>query len=243
MIIEESVESMNERYGMPAEYRPNRKAVTIESEEGDYWTSERIGRSAVFQYHVYQLARRWIKNRSTRLLDVGSGPGVKLAELLAPYVAEIVCADQPSVERVLLKTLPQAKFVPMNLEEPRVHFEKPFDVVMCVDVLEHLHDPDPCIELIYEALSPSGVAIISTPERKALRGRDCFHCPKAEHVREWRKAEFANYLKSRGFTILQHLCMPGERVSNWKADLSMVTSRVLSLPGWHACQAVVCRAS
>ncbi len=50
--------------------------------------------------------------------------------------------------------------------------------------------------------------MISTPERDILRGPDNTSSPQPEHVREWNRAKFREYLESLGFMVTEHEIMP-----------------------------------
>jgi hypothetical protein len=92
-----------------------------------------------------------------------------------------------------------------DFDNPRSDVEiPPGGLVICADVLEHLEDPDSLLQYLKDRVLPSGMILLSTPDRDALRGIECFDCPNAFHVREWNSPELVEYLSSRGFEIQAH---------------------------------------
>jgi SAM-dependent methyltransferase len=234
---------MPERYCTKTGYRPNEQALTFEEDEsGAYWTQWRIEAAAVFQYYVYKKCLSLLQSRGyDSLLDVGCGFAVKVKQLLAPHCHDIVLIDQPSLAQPLSQLLPQSEFIPVNLERINFDLSRKFDLIVCADVLEHLLNPDNCVAFIRRHLASNGLAVFSTPERDHLRGKSCDHSPKPEHVREWNGAEFAEYITSRGFEIVEHLYLPQRRLSQAEFLCSRILSRFIRNRRWSSCQVIVCR--
>jgi hypothetical protein len=115
--------------------------------------------------------------------------------------------------------------------------------VICSDVIEHLVNPDPCLDLIKRHLSPDGFAVISTPERKALRGFGCMYSPKPDNVREWSAVECRHYVETRGFRLVRHLLYPPGRVSRAELCLSRLLPWWIGRSRWRSCQVLICRHS
>jgi hypothetical protein len=90
-------------------------------------------------------------------------------------------------------------------------------------------------------MAPGGLLLISTPERNALRGRNCLHCPHPMHVREWTLAEFARYLASRGLEIIDHRLLPQQRTSSPRKLVGRLMVAFGQPPAWHSCQLAICR--
>jgi SAM-dependent methyltransferase len=230
-----------DRYFIKSGYTENCRAQSFDEDGIEaFWSEERRRTSAIFQYHVYALSRRLARERSgVRLMDVGCGPGVKLESMLQSVCKEICVVDQPSLAPLVSEILPDSRFVPANLESIDDELDDRFDLILCVDVLEHLHDPNPCMAFIRRHLAVGGAAILSTPERDHLRGRDCTSCEKPEHVREWNGAEFRRYVEHSGFSVVDQLLFPQIRLSLPEFGLSRLLAPTVENRRWSSCQVVV----
>ena len=232
----------NNAYCIKAGYQSNLAPASFDEDGSVYWTPQRVTASLAFQFHVYQTAQRLMRERSFRtVLEVGCGPAAKTRQILAPAARRIVLVDQPSVERMATRMLPQAEYIATNLERPSFPGDEQFDLVLCADVIEHLLDPDPCLLMMREHLQPQGLLVLSTPDRDVLRGRNCMASPKRDHVREWNRTEFAEFVVSRGFDIVQHGSVPQRRLSAWEFAVSCWLGSIWPWARWVGCQMIIAR--
>ncbi len=235
--------SSGDRYAIRTDYRENPVQATYDpSGDPRYWDAGRLKSAASYQYDVYAAAARLARERSLKtLLDVGSGPPVKLRELM-PAGLDICLVDQPNTAQHAAELLPGAQFFSANLEGDFPAIGRTFDLVLCADVIEHLVDPDPCLDFMRRHLAPQGLLLISTPERETLRGKDCTHSPHPMHVREWSFGEFSRYLASRNLDVVAHLMLPQQRTSPARKALGRLMSALGRPPAWYSCQLAICRA-
>ena len=138
------------------------------------------------------------------------------------------------------------KFHAVDLETIDLDLDTKFDIVLCADVVEHLADPNPCIEFIKTHMKPDGVALISTPERERLYGKHQLKSGHPCHVREWNYREFSAYLTSREFTIKQHVILHQKRQER-TGFVSGAVRTALDRLGFHnsafSCQLAICSLS
>lgn len=228
-------------YCIKPTYHPRSKAVSLDTPDAPpYWTPNRIRLSLLYQYDVYALAQRLMRTGALKtVLDVGSGPGMKSKELLLPFADRLVLIDQPSTRKTATQNNPSAKFVGADLENPAVRLSEKFDLVVCSDVVEHLANPNPCMKFIFDHLTDSGVAVLSTPERDIVRGPDCDRSPNEDHVREWNSAEFAKYVSSQGFRIIDQLLLSQMRLSWYERILRRFVGWSTRSAKWHGCQTLI----
>jgi SAM-dependent methyltransferase len=137
--------------------------------------------------------------------------------------------------------LPAARFVEADLDELELDLGRSFDLIVCADVLEHLKHPDACLRFIRSHLAEGGRALLSTPERDHLRGRDCMRSPHPGHVREWNAAEFRRFVGGCGLVVERQLMLPQGRTHPLELAASRLLGRYLLSRRWASCQAVVCR--
>lgn len=223
-------------------YACNHAAVTYEStQSGEYWTPTRIRNAAVYQHHVYELAARIARARGSRSgVDIGCGAATKARSFLAPVLEQLVLIDQPTCAGLAATMLPDARFIGADLEVCDVDLPGKFDLIVCADVLEHLVDPRACLEFARRHLADGGVAVFSTPERDALRGRDCDRSLHDAHVREWNLDEFRRLLEWAGFAVIDQPALPAARLSPAEELLRVVVPARLRPRRWRHCQAALC---
>jgi SAM-dependent methyltransferase len=122
--------------------------------EENYW----------FQRHVlaYGFAERLAAGK--RVLDAGCGDGYGTA-LLARVASEAVGVDyeRPVIERAQ-RLYPAARFDTANLIE-LPYPDASFDVLVSMQVIEHLHTPQEFLSECARVLTPDGLLILSTPNR------------------------------------------------------------------------------
>jgi SAM-dependent methyltransferase len=129
-----------------------------------------------------------------RVVDVGSGEGYGAA-LLAATAAEVVGIelDPLSVEHARRNhSRPNLHFVQGSVLEAEGYGDRPFDVAVCFEVLEHLHEQEVLLENIGRALTDDGLLLISTPDREVYSAPGAI--PNPYHVRELTRREFADLL-------------------------------------------------
>ncbi len=88
------------------------------------------------------------------------------------------------------------------------------DTVICIEVFEHLLNPDENIQEIYEALNPDGFLFLTAPNAawwkhrvNALRGKmsyvegDGYNTANNPHIRMWTADTMKAFLRKNGFSI------------------------------------------
>lgn len=208
---------MNKNYKIKSNYKPNKKIKTIDTNIIRYWTNWRISRSYYSRYYLFKKNRHLIKKlKINSVIDIGCGTAIKLMKFLYPVCHEIYEIDQEHIIKICRIKYGLDTFIVDNIEKSKIDLKKKFDLVICTDVIEHLSDPDKLLNYIKRFSHKNTIIMITTPERDTLRGNDCNHCPKPDHIREWNKFEFNKYLKSRGFKILHH-----NLIDNFKVMINM----------------------
>lgn len=197
-----------------------------------YWNKDRLNAAHHYQYDVYKYASDFIeKSGLNTVVDVGCGPGVKLNLIhqKTPHV-RIVGIDQPHPIEYCKKTHLFGEWFSDDFENPSMLDAIPqADLVICADVIEHVYDPDRLLSYIRTLLRPEGYAILSTPERDLIRGPDCMACLKDQHIREWNRQEFAQYIKMSDFEVVEHFCVRPYRLNFGRSFVWSEIFRVLKM--------------
>lgn len=156
-----------------------------------------------FWYRVRLELVRDILNSSMRgrtdlvLADIGCGTGAITKEL--ERYGDCVGID-PSPQGIEFCRSRGARNVRLGTAEATGCASNTFDVVTCLDVLEHIPDDTKGIAEIYRILKPGGIAIIFVPTFMFLWGvMDVL----GNHYRRYRLAELREKFAPERFTILR----------------------------------------
>jgi len=200
---------------LPKKYIKN-KAISYDSpKDCNYWDSSRISTAINFQYSVYQWADEIIKTEKfVHIADVGCGMAYKLNKLYQ-WNNNLMPSgfDQPNAIALCKEHYSYGEWIGVNLDDSPKAPDKKFELVISSDVIEHLENPDNLLDYIKDIVSPYGFILISTPERDLLRGRGCMQSPNKAHVQEWNQDEFSQFLKAKGFRIIEKRILQAIRPS------------------------------
>ncbi|MEA2474731.1 MAG: hypothetical protein QOE06_2646 [Thermoleophilaceae bacterium] len=169
-------------------------------------------------YHRYLWAAPLVAGR--RVLDLGSGEGYGSA-ILAGAGAEAVTGmdiDERAVEHARLSySAPNLHFVRGSALDLSELGPAAFDIVVALEILEHVADQDALLEQVERVLDPAGLLLLSTPDRLVYTEAEGRENPFHEH--ELTEPELRELLGGR----FPHVAMWGQRASSG--------SRIASLDG------------
>jgi 2-polyprenyl-3-methyl-5-hydroxy-6-metoxy-1,4-benzoquinol methylase len=118
-------------------------------------------------YHgtVRQDVIRKIPVAKGALLDIGGGNGATASALKKSGFATAVVIDMVDKEAVLASV---DRYIQADLSDPAVvgavvHEHGPFDVILCLDILEHLPDPWQLLRVVHDLAAPSSLLVVSLP--------------------------------------------------------------------------------
>jgi 2-polyprenyl-3-methyl-5-hydroxy-6-metoxy-1,4-benzoquinol methylase len=146
---------------------------TLNTNEGVYARKQLHSKSRVIAFsHMrrFQTALDLVAPRTTgrRILDYGCGDGTFIDTLLASECAplEIIGAEisDQLIEdcRTRFQPRPDVQFV--RIDELQSRFSRiPFDLIICMEVLEHATNPEVLLDEMHSLLSPNGLLIVSVP--------------------------------------------------------------------------------
>jgi SAM-dependent methyltransferase len=126
----------------------------------------RLARYKALAETIAAYAREGNPRRPLKLLDVGAGNGRTLRYLEAEGVAahiEFHGVDLSPKRLVNVYRPERWSLVQANVEHGLPFDTASFDVVVCEQVLEHLHDPQGVVDEIARVLKPDGLLIAGVP--------------------------------------------------------------------------------
>ena len=101
------------------------------------------------------------------LLDVGTGAG-ELASAMAQRGFAVTACDIYGRDFRYHDTIP---FVQLDLDRSWPFPDSAFDVVVCLEVIEHVANPSRLIASLAATLKPGGLLVLSTPNILSLKSR------------------------------------------------------------------------
>lgn len=105
------------------------------------------------------------KSPGREVLNVGSGPFFELSEIDARERRITVCDVDPRAID-LAKELHDGKLAGADVVEPGAklpYAENRFDLVVSMEVIEHLDDPRPWLSELFRVTKPDGMLFLTTP--------------------------------------------------------------------------------
>lgn len=167
--------------------------------------------------HIKPIMRRFLpaETKGLRALDVGCGNG-HWASVLQSWGMDVTGVDPSGVGMAMArKNNPNVRFeqmaaTPTLLKDLNI---EPFDVVISVEVVEHVLLPRDWVKSCYEALKPGGTLVCTTPYHGYLKnmaisvldGWDHHINPFWDfgHIKFWSRKTLSKLLTDQGFTDLK----------------------------------------
>ena len=114
------------------------------------------------------------------VLGVGCGPGFNLLLLKELGFEELVGIDVLPPSYWPMKKPPSFDYLTFDVcSKPLPFKDEHFNVVLLIDVLEHLYDPAPLLTEIQRILKPKGLLVVRTPNIANLNNRLLMLCGRS----------------------------------------------------------------
>ena len=143
----------------------------------------------------YSFARRYVRGKT--VLDVGCGFGYGTASLAESALSATgVDPYEPAIQYARNR-YPGCRFIVGDVESIDAS-RNSFDVVVSMEVIEHVQAPETFLDHIRGILAPHGTIVISTPNSLVTSPDGTPSDPT--HLREYTPDEFRHILAAAGFT-------------------------------------------
>jgi SAM-dependent methyltransferase len=137
---------------------------------------------------------------ASSFLEIGCGTGAVLRHVRTtrPGITHLAGSD------VHVEGLPFARsrlgedVDLFQMDARRIPFRNEFDVVGCLDVLEHVPEHEEALSGIRRALKPGGGLLLTVPQHRRLWSR---HDEIARHVRRYEADELTGLVEGSGFRV------------------------------------------
>lgn len=154
-------------------------------------------------YHWWYISRRYLVHRllaSLRLikphiLDVGSGTGANISGMQQVGRAFGIDASREAIDFCKRRGL---KNITQSLAENMPFGDRSFDIITCLDLLEHIPDPVKALREMRRVLKDDGRILIMVPAFRMLWSQ---HDEALCHYRRYNKTSLFNDLQEAGLKV------------------------------------------
>lgn len=179
------------------------------------WTGERCTRDAnsevlVEHYHRYAIAQRFAYGKTVLDIACGEGYGSWLLSRVASKVTGLD-SNEASVLHARRSYVAPNLFFDVADAEKLHDVPGPFDLVVSFETLEHIVNQEAFLEACAGMLSPTGVLLISSPDREVYRrGEE----PNPFHKKELSRAEYVRALQKhfQHVSVLDQVTVSGSLI-------------------------------
>lgn len=212
-----------------------------------YWEKKLVGDSPHQRWKIRTLAQIIERLNPRSILDVGAGDGALLSRVSSTKIQRVgVELADDALMKMNSLGIPGIK---VDLEDGHLPFEDgKFDVVMCLDVLEHVFSPATLLSEIVRVTSPSGRVIISVPNAFNLANRlayslgqhldimDVAHRTGAmfsEHIRFFSESLLIQMLRANGLSPLERRYYFPDEFTDSRFRFAGWGAKLITLPRLH----------
>jgi SAM-dependent methyltransferase len=182
------------------------------------WTGERflpwINESALAYEHLHRYAYAATLVKGKRVLDLACGEGYG-SKMLADTASSVIGVDidENIIDHAAAKyRSPTLQFMRGSITALPISEDCSFDAIVCFEAIEHIEGHDVLLCEVKRLLRPSGIFIVSTPNKALYHDAAQFQNPF--HVRELYFKDFQELLERhfRNVSLLGQRIHPGSSI-------------------------------
>lgn len=186
------------------------RALLAHADEEGWWFRAKEDIVAAF------LAPHLSPTCRTLVIGVGSGGTIRRIKRLAPRGHVTGLDIDPAAVAAVQRLDPAGDYRIADVEQQPLGPAGSADLVVALDVIEHLDDDRGTVQRIHDVLAPGGLFAVHVPAHQWLFGS---HDEHLGHRRRYRPGEVATLLRDTGFSIV--------------ADTPLFASTLLMLAAWR----------
>jgi SAM-dependent methyltransferase len=191
--------------------------IYVDSPSTRFWVEEfflpmaAVRREKIFKPRAEFIAGRFPELRTGRMADIGAGFGLFLEEMRLQWPASDLVAIEPSLEMAAICRKKGMAVLETALED--VDPAERFDLMTAFELFEHLHDPVPFVEKVYDLLNPGGYFFLTTLNGLGFDIQILWDRAKSvfppQHLNFFNPHSIGTILVRKGFEIVD-LATPGQ---------------------------------
>lgn len=149
---------------------------------------------------ISNMLRFLVGEKKKTALDIGFGTGLN-SKLLGEF-SETVSGLDLSEEAILFAKQNNPDLKVFKGEFPLYNFDRSYDIIILLDVLEHIQDDARAIRKIEELLNNGGIALLTVPALQMLWTE---HDVLLHHYRRYTKKELQNLILNSSDLIIEKI--------------------------------------
>lgn len=153
------------------------------------------------RFHACLELEKIIENKSAVILEIGSSSGYLLQEIKTSF-PELALIGSDCISESLEKISKKKTDIPL-LQFDLVNCPLPnncVDVVIALNVLEHIQDDEPALKQIFRIIKPGGYAVIEVPANQELYD---FYDEHLKHFRRYSLKDLCTLAIRAKFSIIR----------------------------------------
>jgi SAM-dependent methyltransferase len=165
----------------------------------------RIKRKLTYNTILRAIRKNAQGERHFSLLEIGTGSGFFMTFLESEFPSADINGLEydPRLVTLTQSKVKKAKIVQGNAET--FDLQREFDIIVSLQVIEHLYHPEKMLVAVKKHLKPGGVFVLTTPNLECLSARilrDKWHGFREDHVSLRSVSDWQSAVEKHGFETL-----------------------------------------